>query len=78
MNLRKADGRFTITDLRYIEPEGVGTDGRPARAYGSSVDMRPPIGAEVARCMVSSEIDISCVYISLLANIFVDTVMVAQ
>ncbi len=38
VNLKQAGSRSTITHLRYIEREGVGRDGEPSQAYGSTTD----------------------------------------
>lgn len=38
VNLRKAGSRSTITHLRYIEREGVGSDGESGKAYGPTTD----------------------------------------
>ncbi|AJP47688.1 type VI secretion protein [Rugosibacter aromaticivorans] len=38
VNLKQAGSRSTITHLRYIEREGVGRDGEPGQAYGSTTD----------------------------------------
>jgi type IV secretory pathway VirD2 relaxase len=38
VNLKQAGARSTTTHLRYIEREGVGRDGEPGQAYGSTTD----------------------------------------
>jgi type IV secretory pathway VirD2 relaxase len=38
VNLKQAGSRSTTTHLRYIEREGVGHDGEPGQAYGSTTD----------------------------------------
>ena len=38
VNLKQAGSRSTITHLRYIERDGVGRDGEPGQAYGSTTD----------------------------------------
>ena len=38
VNLKQAGSRSTTTHLRYIEREGVGRDGEPGQAYGSTTD----------------------------------------
>jgi type IV secretory pathway VirD2 relaxase len=38
VNLKQAGARPTTTHLRYIEREGVGRDGEPGQAYGSTTD----------------------------------------
>jgi len=38
VNLKQAGPRSTTTHLRYIEREGVGRDGEPGQAYGSTTD----------------------------------------
>ncbi len=38
VNLKQAGARSTTTHLRYIEREGVGRDGEPGQAYGSTAD----------------------------------------
>lgn len=38
VNLKQAGARSTTTHLRYIERDGVGRDGEPGQAYGSTTD----------------------------------------
>ena len=38
VNLKQAGARSTTTHLRYIEREGVGRDGEPGQAFGSTTD----------------------------------------
>ena len=38
VNLKQAGARSTTTHLRYIERDGVGSDGEPGQAYGSTTD----------------------------------------
>ncbi|HWS25775.1 MAG TPA: relaxase/mobilization nuclease and DUF3363 domain-containing protein [Xanthomonadales bacterium] len=38
VNLKQAGARSTTTHLRYVERDGVGRDGEPGQAYGSTTD----------------------------------------